>query len=790
MAHSPVPPLGGQTRLQPKRTFEAYEADFGVQLEPAASESAGSRKLTRPGRAEAPALSRPPSPSSGNSLYDPRASILLVGFSGAGKRTLGIIAAAALRRQYVSFSSFFESHMGQTPYEYMSVHGLPGFRQAEIQITERLLNTCKENHVIGGLTGLGSTAQREVLRSFAKTNPVIYIQRDKVDIEGMFGDKGNLDQLYKAGDTFYRSSSNLDFFNITQTVNTADNASPVGTLKLKQTETDFIRFIHRIYGRPPKLLHSVDPFSPSYTYALQIRLEWLAAGSLEYDKLECGADMISLVIDPKLDRIGHLQDQIPKQMALLRRYTRTPIMIDVLHAQPQDAVNYIRLLRLCLRSAPEFLTVALSLDSGHLQVVASAKGFTQMVGVIHQDTPWTGSPAKFQWSALHDLAKELSCCAVRLTNPAVSTSENLPYLHDAGTAREVWTLPLIAYKTGAHGRTSICFNPVLSPVVLPSLQPQGITVTQAQSALYSSFILSKKKFTIFGRSVAYSLSPAMHNAAYAACGMPHSFSLLQSDEFSSIHSLLEDEECGGITVSLPFKRKVLPMLASISSEARDIGAVNTVVVQRERAEDGSPQIKLKGYNTDHIGIRKCIERSISPANSIRDGSTALIIGAGGMARAAIYACRMLGLTNICIYNRTLEHAQELADYYSRQNMHIHVLRTTQEPWPGQLRQPTVLVSCIPAHSIGGQSAHDLTIPEHWLQSRTGGVFIELAYKPIVTRLIRQLQLMSKSGWITVDGLDVLIEQGIAQFEIFTGRPAPVHVIRRAVRKQYDAVVGA
>ena len=64
---------------------------------------------------------------------------------------------------------------------------------------------------------------------------------------------------------------------------------------------------------------------------------------------------------------------------------------------------------------------------------------------------------------------------------------------------------------------------------------------------------------------------------------------------------------------------------------------------------------------------------------------------------------------------------------------------------------------------------------------------QLAYKPIVTRFVQQMQIMAPHGWVTVDGLDVLLEQGIAQFELFTGRPAPVHTMRHTLREQYSRV---
>ncbi|KIW11326.1 shikimate-5-dehydrogenase [Exophiala spinifera] len=735
-------------------------------------------------------LERPTTPTH-KTVYNSRASILVVGFPRAGKHTLSVIASVVLRRQYVDFGKAFEKSVGTTPYDYIATHGMPAYREAETKATESLLNTYGEDYVIGGLTAFGSNAQKRLLKAFAQTHPVIYVQRDKADLGDMFGDQGNQEQLYRIHDAFYRSCSNFDFYNITWTLDTPNGRNQGGTLKLKQTEVDFVRFLHRIYGRQPQLLCSAGALSASYTYALQVPLPWLDAHVLEYDELESGADMVSLVIDPRDHATDHYLELIPKAVATLRRHARAPIMIDVLYLGVQDSVNYLKLLRLCLRSSPDFLTVCLKVDLDQVRSLSSLRGPTQIVGTYHYEgRKQTGVAEEITWTKVHDLASQLACHAVRITHQAASASENLQRLYNAQVARDTWTMPLIAYNTGSLGRTSVCFNPVLSPVVLPSMSTEGVTIKQAQTALYSSFIQSRKKFTILGQSVSYSLSPAMHNAAYAACGMPHSYGLLQSDNLGSIHELLTDPECGGLAISLPFKMQVLPMLRHISPEARDIGAVNTVVVERGQNQPGDYDTILKGYNTDHIGIRKCIERKISPANVIREGSTALVIGAGGVARAAIYACRTLGIRIICLYNRTASHAEALANHYKQQNLEVQVLSTLESEWPERLRPPTVIISCIPAHSISGQAAHELTIPDQWLQSRTGGVFVEMAYKPLVTRLMNQMHSRVTAGWVVVDGLDVLVEQGISQFEILTGRPAPVHVMRRAIRQQYELVNSA
>jgi len=109
-----------------------------------------------------------------------------------------------------------------------------------------------------------------------------------------------------------------------------------------------------------------------------------------------------------------------------------------------------------------------------------------------------------------------------------------------------------------------------------------------------------------------------------------------------------------------------------------------------------------------------------------------------------------------------------------------------EPWPAEYKLPTVIVSCIPAHSTGGSPAANITLPIPWLQSVYGGVVIELAYKPLVTPLLAQIEQLRDAGqpWVAVNGLDVLPEQGIAQFQLMTGRTAPRHIMRAEALRYY------
>ncbi|RJE21248.1 Pentafunctional AROM polypeptide [Aspergillus sclerotialis] len=721
--------------------------------------------------------------------YRGNESLILVGFFGVGKRTLGLIASVALRRELIDFDVLFAQRAGLAPADFIASHGTQVYRELEYKITVDILEHKRTGCVLVGFFKLPRTKEYKLLQNISKTNPVIHVRRDRNILLNAWRDQDDkFNQAYNLSSTMYAKCTNFDFFNTTQ----PDQDGPKAPLKLKQTEQDFTRFLSSLFGRPSCLLRSVDALSSSYTHSLQVPLHWLEDPKSDLAELDSGADAVSLVVDAEAEDMDSLACRISKHMSSLRRHTRAPIIFDIAHTAVFQSQHYWSLLEVGLRQAPDMITIPLDLPEDVFGSLNAARGHTKVIGIAHTSNSWSNIWNRAS-NMMYEKARSLRCDAMRITSASNSRIEDLDCIHSVHEANRASPLPVIGYNT--MGRTSICFNPVLSPVVVFSLSQTGVTLRQAQEALYSGFFLSSKRFTIVGKSVSYSLSPAMHNAAYKACGMPHVYDSM-SIPFSSIQRLLKEEDRGGLAVSLPYKTHILPFLSEMSLDAHHIGAVNTVVLERASGRDSPARTALKGYNTDYMGIWNCLERNLSPANSVRPATSALIIGAGGMARAAVYACYKAGIHNICIYNRTAQNADSLARYYSSLSktvldapLSLSVLESLGASWPTQISQPTVIISCIPADGTGSNIPAISSIPDQWLHSRTGGVFIELSYKPFVTRFMKQMSAKASQGWIVVDGLEVLVEQGVAQFEIFTGRPAPKHVMRDAVRKVYTRAHG-
>lgn len=675
---------------------------------------------------------RKPEPLSFRRHYDPHATLLLVGFIGAGKKTLGIIASVFLRRRFIDFNTYFEQQVQSLPIQYLGRHGAAKYQEIEMKITRELLAKNEKDCVIVGLAGLASRPQMGLVAEFAQQHPVVYVRRDKEDLRRYLSfSPEKFEMFFERGSAYFESCSNFDFFNHTQ--GQPDQKTQPAYLKLKETERLFVTFLRRIFGVSVPQTFSSDPFSASHTFSLEVSPDWLEETCPDLKLLEGGADAITLVVTPHDIHPVKLAASLSRHIATLRKHSRVAIIIDVeaLSSSSQDPRICGQILEIIIRLAPDALIISLGCDKQIVQKLNSSKGYTKTIASIHDKLPVGSRHSSLTPAALYEQNRLLKLDAVRITGESQFPNDNFQCISFLEEAAALPNIPVIAYNTGELGRTSICLNPTLSPVVAPSSRYNGLTLQQAQLAMAAFFLLPKRKFTIFGQSVKYSLSPEMHNAAYDYSGLPHTYDTMQADDISAVRSILTEEDRGGVTISLPFKSAILPILDEITSDAEDMQAVNTVVLEQRRRSDGSKITVRKGYNTDHIGIRDCIDKHLSPANAVRDGTTALIVGAGGMARAAIYACYELGVRRIFIYNRTPENAQRLADYWNNWarskpevNLKVDVLRS-EDPWPSDLRLPTIVVPCIPPFQLGSEHPVVFQIPEDWLESRTGGVFVEV-----------------------------------------------------------------
>jgi 3-dehydroquinate dehydratase/shikimate dehydrogenase len=280
--------------------------------------------------------------------------------------------------------------------------------------------------------------------------------------------------------------------------------------------------------------------------------------------------------------------------------------------------------------------------------------------------------------------------------------------------------------------------------------PGQPTVSELRATFRAHRLNSRTRvYGLLGNPVAHSLSPALHNAAFAHARFNAVYLPFEARSPRELLDCLLALRIAGLSVTHPHKEAILRHLDAIDPLAETIGAVNTVVV-RSRG-------KLFGCNTDYVGVLRTLQRHVE-----LEGACVLLVGAGGAARACAFALATAGAF-ISVCSRRPAAARALARAVGGEHVPRAALRR---------RRFDALINCTPVGQAPNGGASPLRADE--LNAR---VVFDLVYNPIETQLLRRAR---RRGCRTVPGWQMLVEQGAAQFEIWTGLRAPLAVMRRAV----------
>ncbi len=272
-----------------------------------------------------------------------------------------------------------------------------------------------------------------------------------------------------------------------------------------------------------------------------------------------------------------------------------------------------------------------------------------------------------------------------------------------------------------------------------------------------------KVYGVAGNPIRSSLSPIMMNTAFRRETVNAVYLALQANKLNDLLKLVNEIPIQGLSVTMPLKQEIMAHLEKTDPLSAKIGACNTVL----RAQDG----KLYGFNTDVAGITGPLEKRMS----LRDAKV-LVLGAGGAARAAVFGLRDKG-AEVFILNRTAETAQKLARQAGAKTMKKDAL--AKSSFDAIINATPIGMAGIKAPQI--LEAKDLN---------TKLVF-DLVYNPLETPLLR---LARQKGIPIITGIEMFVQQGARQFEIFTGKPAPeeemLRVVIHALKQQAEAAAEA
>jgi shikimate dehydrogenase len=260
---------------------------------------------------------------------------------------------------------------------------------------------------------------------------------------------------------------------------------------------------------------------------------------------------------------------------------------------------------------------------------------------------------------------------------------------------------------------------------------------------------------LFGSPVAHSLSPAMHNAAFKALGMPHRYTALdvEPQRLVNVVTTLRHGDVLGANVTIPHKEAAVRLVDDATDEVRATGALNTIVRRGSR---------LEGANTDIAGFEAALR--VDGADLLA-GAVVLLLGAGGAARACAYA--LLRLRNdVLIANRSSERLETLV-----RTLEVAGRRPRAVPWPaaGTSLEVDAVVNATPLGMKGEDPLAAIELPR---------IVVDIVPTSEVTPLVKRARAAENVA--VVDGLAMLLHQAARSFELWTGAAAPLEVMRAAL----------
>ena len=429
-------------------------------------------------------------------------------------------------------------------------------------------------------------------------------------------------------------------------------------------------------------------------------------------------------------------------------------------------VSFARGLRERRTPPPDFVDLELDLleDAACRERL---RGLLDACALICSHHDFAGVPAELE--SLYERMTATGARVLKIAATAHDATDCLPVLHLLERARREGR-DVIAVAMGEAGLVTRVLGPARGGFLTyaaaddTAATAPGQTTAEDLRGLYRFDRLSRatRVCGLVGSPVAHSLSPHVHNAAFAALGLDAVYLPFEVRDLPAFLRRMVsprtrelDWSLRGLSVTAPHKSPVIGALDFVDDSAREIGAVNTILI-----EDNN---ELRGHNTDAAA-------ALAPLAGLLElpGARTAVLGAGGAARAVLYALRSAG-ARTTVFARDPTRARTVAENFGAR---------TQQLSGARFDDFDLVVNTTPLGTRGAHEAETAATAEQLRGARTA---YDLVYNPAETRFMREAR--SAGCAVVVGGLPMLVAQAAAQFELWTGERAPLDVMRRAAERR-------
>lgn len=703
-------------------------------------------------------------------------SMFIIGMRGAGKTTMGGWASKILGWPLLDLDTALEEQVGLPIPDIVRERGWDFFRAEELKLLHRVMKEKATGHILacgGGIVEIPEA--RELLKGWQKDGEVLLVTRDIEKVmEFLNIDKTRpayvdpMMSVWLRRKDWYQECSNSQFHSLT-----------VEDSGLARTLDDFGRFLSLVTGKN-SALEELKRKKQSFFVCLTAPQIGLLSDSLE--RVVVGSDAVEvrvdLLEDPNAENGIPTADFLIDQITLLRSKVSLPLIFTIRSISQggkfPDGANEeaLRLYRLAVRLGFEFIDLEITYPEKLLQEVTSNKRASKIIA-SHHDPKAELSWDNGSWIPFYNKALQYGD-VIKLVGVAKTIQDNFELAKFKSWCDLMHPTPVIGINMGSVGKLSRIINGFMTPVSHPELPgaaaPGQLSAADIRRGLSLMGQIESKKFFVAGYPVAQSRSPPMHNTLFNEVGLPHSYTRIETTNAADLKDIIRQPDFGGASITIPLKQDVRPFIDDVAPEVDVIGAINTIVPEEVLDKDGNVSVRLVGRNTDWQGMVLVLRNAGSEGGS--DKQSGLVIGGGGTARAAIYALSSMHYSPIYLLGRTPSKMEALkASFPAEYNLRI--LSSTEEvdALDAENGIPHVAIGTIPADQPIESSMREVICKvfekggASSVPGASGGMdepkrtLLEMAYKPPVTAL---MQLATDSGWRTVNGLEVLVGQGVYQ----------------------------